>query len=76
MKRCKIKKTKNTFPKRRQKRKSVSNRDHRVLVNHERRKKEDVPLKTCHTDRLGPHRIAEIEEGVMEQTVQFQQDLQ
>ncbi|GFY27728.1 hypothetical protein TNCV_241941 [Trichonephila clavipes] len=64
------------IPKRRQKLKnSVVYCDHRVLVNHKRRKKEDVPLKTCHTDHLGPQRITEIEE-VMEQTVQFEQDLQ
>ncbi|GFV96290.1 transposon Tf2-6 polyprotein [Trichonephila clavipes] len=55
------------IPKRRQKiENSVAYCDHRVLVNHKRRKKEDVPLKTCHTDHLGPHRITDIEEGVME----------
>ncbi|GFW29467.1 elongation factor 2 [Trichonephila clavipes] len=48
---------------------SVAYWDHRVLMNHKRRKKEGVPLKTCHIDHLGPHRITEIEEGVMEQTV-------
>ncbi|GFX82442.1 hypothetical protein TNCV_2871231 [Trichonephila clavipes] len=55
---------------------SVAYCDHRELVNHKRRKKEDVSLKTCHIDHLGPHRITEIEEGMMEQTVRFEQDLQ
>ncbi|GFX64979.1 uncharacterized protein TNCV_451171 [Trichonephila clavipes] len=65
------------IPKRRQKiENSVAYCDHRVLMNHKPRKKEDVPLKTCHIDHLGPHRITEIEEGVMEQTVRFEQDLQ
>ncbi|GFT21738.1 hypothetical protein TNCV_2969901 [Trichonephila clavipes] len=61
------------IPKRRQKiENSVAYSDHRVLVNHKQRKKEDVPLKTCHIDHLGPHRITEIEEGLM----RFEQDLQ
>ncbi|GFW02856.1 retrovirus-related Pol polyprotein from transposon 297 [Trichonephila clavipes] len=65
------------IPKRRQKiENSAAYCDHRVLVNHKRRKKEDVPLKTCHIDHLRPHRITEIEEGVMEQTVRFEQDFQ
>ncbi|GFY78036.1 elongation factor 2 [Trichonephila inaurata madagascariensis] len=65
------------IPKRKQKMEnSVADCDHRVLVNHKRRKKEDVPLKTCHTDYLEPRRITEIEEVVMEQTVRFEQDLQ
>ncbi|GFW09136.1 hypothetical protein TNCV_315471 [Trichonephila clavipes] len=79
-KRCpRIKENKDYYiiPKRRQKiENSVACCDQRVLVNHKRRKKEDVPLKTCHIDHLGPHRITEIEEGVMEQTVRFEQDLQ
>ncbi|GFS81078.1 elongation factor 2 [Trichonephila clavipes] len=63
---------------------SVANCDHRTLLNHKRRKtggifnplqKEDVPLKTYHTDHLGPHKITNFK-GVMEQTVQFEQDLQ
>ncbi|GFV81330.1 elongation factor 2 [Trichonephila clavipes] len=62
--------------KRRQKIKnSVAYCDQPVLVNHKGRKKEDVPLKTGHIDHLGPHRITEIE-GVMKQTVRFDQDLQ
>ncbi|GFX43711.1 elongation factor 2 [Trichonephila clavipes] len=65
------------IPKRRPKiENSVAYCDHRVLVNHKRRNKEDVPLKTYHIDHLGPHRITEIEEGVMEQTLRFEQDLQ
>ncbi|GFW19274.1 hypothetical protein TNCV_256011 [Trichonephila clavipes] len=65
------------IPKRRQTiENSIAYCNHRVLVNHKRRKKEDVPLKTCHIDHLGPHRITEIDEGVMEQTVRFEQDLQ
>ncbi|GFW64977.1 transposon Tf2-6 polyprotein [Trichonephila clavipes] len=79
-KRCPTIKEKKDYyfiPKRRQKiENSVAYCDHRVLAIHKRRKKEDVPLKTCHTDHLGPHRITEIEEGIMEQTVQFEQDLQ
>ncbi|GFV53532.1 hypothetical protein TNCV_1177281 [Trichonephila clavipes] len=60
------------IPKRRQKvENSVAYCDHHVLVNHTRRNKEDVPLKTCHIDHLGPHRITEFEDGVMEQTVRF-----
>ncbi|GFY75824.1 hypothetical protein TNIN_286061 [Trichonephila inaurata madagascariensis] len=55
---------------------SVADCEHHVLVNHKRRKKEDVLLKTCHTDHLGPHRITNFDEGVMEQTVRFEQDLQ
>ncbi|GFV56638.1 hypothetical protein TNCV_4628361 [Trichonephila clavipes] len=65
------------IPKRRQKiENSVAYCDHRVLVNHKRRKKKDASLKTCHIDHLGPHRITEIEEGIMEQTVRFDQDIQ
>ncbi|GFX90145.1 elongation factor 2 [Trichonephila clavipes] len=63
-KRCPRIKNKDYYfiPKRRHKiEKSVAQCDHRVLVNHKRRKKEDVPLKTCHIDHLGPHRITEIE---------------
>ncbi|GFY46007.1 elongation factor 2 [Trichonephila inaurata madagascariensis] len=55
---------------------SIANCDHRVLANHKRRKKEDVPLKIYHTDHLGPHRLTNFEERVMEQTVRFEQDLQ
>ncbi|GFV43515.1 hypothetical protein TNCV_4592391 [Trichonephila clavipes] len=55
---------------------SVADCDHCVFVNHKRRKKEDVPLKTYYTDHLGPQRITNFDEGVMEQTVQFEQDLQ
>ncbi|GFV44158.1 transposon Tf2-6 polyprotein [Trichonephila clavipes] len=73
-KRCpRIKENKDYFfiPKRRRKIKnSVAYCDHRVLVSHKRRKKEDVPLKTFHIDLLGPHSITEIEEGIMEQTKQ------
>ncbi|GFU58009.1 hypothetical protein TNCV_332121 [Trichonephila clavipes] len=35
-----------------------------------------MSLKTCHIDHLGPHRINQIEKGIMEQTVRFEQDLQ
>ncbi|GFV77713.1 DUF4371 domain-containing protein [Trichonephila clavipes] len=60
------------FPKCRQKiENSVTYCDHGVLVNPKRRKK-DVPLKTCHIDHLGPHRITEIEEGIMEQTCRLE----
>ncbi|GFU15296.1 elongation factor 2 [Trichonephila clavipes] len=78
-KRPRIKENKDYYfiPKHRQKIKnSVAYCDHRVLVNHKRRKEEDMSLKTCHIDHLGPHRITVIEEGVMEQTVRFDQDLQ
>ncbi|GFT20774.1 retrovirus-related Pol polyprotein from transposon 297 [Trichonephila clavipes] len=65
------------IPKRRQKiENSVAYCAHRELVNHKRRKKEDVPLKTSHIDYLGPHRLTEIEEGIMELTIRFEQDLQ
>ncbi|GFS66018.1 hypothetical protein TNIN_245601 [Trichonephila inaurata madagascariensis] len=64
------------IPKRRQKIENpVTDYDHHVLVNHKERKKEDVSLKTCHTDHLGPHKITNFDEGVMEQTVRFEQDL-
>ncbi|GFY59162.1 hypothetical protein TNIN_373691 [Trichonephila inaurata madagascariensis] len=46
------------------------------MVNRKRRKKEDVPLKTYQSDHLGPHRITNFKEGVMEQTVRFVQDLE
>ncbi|GFX28215.1 elongation factor 2 [Trichonephila clavipes] len=65
------------IPKRRQKTENlVANWDHRVLVNHKLREKEDVPLKPCHNDHLGPHRITNLDEGVMDKNVQFEQDLQ
>ncbi|GFY66113.1 elongation factor 2 [Trichonephila inaurata madagascariensis] len=52
------------IPKRKKKlENSVAHCDHRVLVNHKRREKEDVPLKTCHTDHLGKHRITNFDEG-------------
>ncbi|GFV16509.1 transposon Tf2-6 polyprotein [Trichonephila clavipes] len=64
------------IPKRRQKiENSVAYCEHRVLVNHKRRKKEDVALKTCHIDHFGPHRITEIEEGFMEQTRRLEDQL-
>ncbi|GFR22762.1 elongation factor 2 [Trichonephila clavata] len=65
--------------------KSIVNYDHRVLMNHKRRKKEgflhpfqieDVPLKTYRSDHLGPHRIIKLKEGVMERFVQLAQDFQ
>ncbi|GFY73268.1 hypothetical protein TNIN_32361 [Trichonephila inaurata madagascariensis] len=65
------------IPKRRQKiENSLANCHHRVLVNHKRRKKRDVPFKTCRTDHHGPHGITNFDEGVMEKTVRFEQDLQ
>ncbi|GFX71257.1 hypothetical protein TNCV_3410271 [Trichonephila clavipes] len=75
--RTRIKENKNYYfiPKRRQKENSVAYCDQRVLVNPKRRRKEDVSLKTYHIDHLGPHRITEFEEGVMEQTVRFEPDL-
>ncbi|GFW44971.1 hypothetical protein TNCV_4512851 [Trichonephila clavipes] len=54
---------------------AVADCDHCILVNHKRRKKDDVPLKACHTDHLGPNRKLNFE-GVMQQTVQIKQDLQ
>ncbi|GFY09037.1 transposon Ty3-G Gag-Pol polyprotein [Trichonephila clavipes] len=63
----------------------VANCDHRISVNHTRRKKEgflyslrkeDVLLKTYHSNHFGPHRITNFKEGVMEQFSQFVQGLQ
>ncbi|GFV29408.1 transposon Ty3-I Gag-Pol polyprotein [Trichonephila clavipes] len=64
------------IPKLRQKvENSIANCDHRILRNHKGRKKEsifnplqkeDMPLKTYHTDHLGPNRIINFKEGVME----------
>ncbi|GFQ90585.1 retrovirus-related Pol polyprotein from transposon 297 [Trichonephila clavata] len=42
---------------------SIANCDHRVLVNHKRRKKKDAQLKTCYSDHLGPHMITKFKEG-------------
>ncbi|GFR10790.1 hypothetical protein TNCT_435641 [Trichonephila clavata] len=69
---------------RKKKENSIANCDHRVLVNHKRRKKEgflhplqieDVPLKAYLSDHLGPQRVTKFKEGVMEQTDRLVQDL-
>ncbi|GFQ80404.1 uncharacterized protein TNCT_568481 [Trichonephila clavata] len=51
---------------RQKKENSIANYDNRVLVNHKRRKKENVPLITYHYDHLGPHRTTNFKEGIME----------
>ncbi|GFY72616.1 transposon Ty3-G Gag-Pol polyprotein [Trichonephila inaurata madagascariensis] len=54
---------------------AIANCNHRILLNHKKRKKEgffnplqkdDAPLKTYRTDHLGPHRITNFKEGIME----------
>ncbi|GFT78679.1 hypothetical protein TNCV_1287781 [Trichonephila clavipes] len=64
------------IPKRRQKIENlVTYCDHRVLVNHKRRKKEYVLIKHAILITLDRTGLTEIE-GAMEQTVRFEQDLQ